>query len=157
MVPRPPSTSRGPGIANSSVNVGGAYTAVVPFRLVDTRAGSGYYGQGQPLGPGATFTFPVSGQDLVPRTATAAALNVTVTDTTSPSYLTVFPAGGSQPFVSSVNWGPGETVPNLVIVPLGNTGEVSVFNQLGQADLVVDLEGYFVPEAAAAARAATVP
>ncbi|MGH7643129.1 MAG: hypothetical protein ACRENX_08990, partial [Candidatus Dormibacteria bacterium] len=59
MVPRPPSASRGPGIANSSVNVGGAYTAVVPFRLVDTRAGSGYYGQGQPLGPGATFTFPV--------------------------------------------------------------------------------------------------
>ncbi|MGH9071468.1 MAG: G1 family glutamic endopeptidase, partial [Acidimicrobiales bacterium] len=118
----------------------------MPFRLVDTRAGSGYFGEGHTLGPGTTFTFPVAGEDNVPGTATAAALNVTVTGTTSSSYLSLFPAGGTRPLVSNLNWPAGDTVPNLVMVPLSSSGEVSAYNLSGDADLVVDLEGYFAPE-----------
>ncbi|MGH7666062.1 MAG: G1 family glutamic endopeptidase [Candidatus Dormibacteria bacterium] len=132
------------------MNVGDAYTAVTPFRLVDTRAGSGYYGQGQKLGPGVTFTFPVAGEDDVPDTVTAAALNVTVTDTTTASFLSVYPAGTATPVASNLNWlRAGENVPNLVIVPVGTGGAVTAYNQLGDTDVVVDLEGYFAPESGA--------
>ncbi|MGH7639774.1 MAG: G1 family glutamic endopeptidase [Candidatus Dormibacteria bacterium] len=135
----------GSGLKFTNVNVGDAYHPLSPFRLVDTRTGSG------PLGPGGTLTFSVAGEDSVPADATAAALNVTVTDTTQGSYLSVYPAGGTQPLVSNVNWPSGDTVPNLTIVPLGTSGDVTAYNDLGDADLVVDLEGYFAPEAAGTA------
>jgi len=35
------------------------------------------------------------------------------------------------------------TVPNRVIVPIGTGGQVSVFNTLGSADAIVDVNGYF--------------
>ena len=42
-------------------------------------------------------------------------LNVTVTDTTAPSYLTVWPGGQPQPTASNLNWPAGDTRPNLVV------------------------------------------
>ena len=71
-------------------------------------------------------------------------LNVTVTNTTAAGYLTVYAAGSSQPAVSNLNWVAGETVPNLVVVPVGSNGQVTFFNALGSTHLVVDLEGYFM-------------
>ncbi|MGH7667258.1 MAG: G1 family glutamic endopeptidase [Candidatus Dormibacteria bacterium] len=136
----------GTSITNTNADVGDAYHSLTPYRLVDTRAGSGKYGAGESLGSGGTLTFPVAGQDGVPNTAAAAALNVTATDTTQASYLSLYPAGGTQPLVSNLNWAGGDTVPNLVLVPLGDDGEVTAYNHLGNTNLVVDLEGYFAPE-----------
>ncbi|MGH7609136.1 MAG: hypothetical protein ACREOD_04215, partial [Candidatus Dormibacteria bacterium] len=141
-----------PAIRSTSANVGGAYTALSPYRLVDTRAGSGQGYAGQTLGPGTTLNFQVTGIDTVPADATAVALNVTVTDTTSASYLTVFPSGsGGPPLASNVNWPAADTVPNLVIVPVGTGGQVSAYNANGDTDLVVDLEGYFAAESGGSA------
>lgn len=135
----------------TSTNVGGAYTALAPDRLLDTRSGSGYPGAGQTLGPNSVLPITVAGPGAggVPDTATAVALNVTVTDATASSYLSVYPVGATQPLVSNLNWAPGETVPNLVIVPVGSGGQVNLYNHSGLVDVVVDLEGYFAPEPSA--------
>jgi hypothetical protein len=80
-------------IRATSADVGSAHTALAPFRLVDTRAGSGYHGTGNPLSPNSTFGASVTDVDVVPTSATAVALNVTVTDASSASYLVVYPSG----------------------------------------------------------------
>ena len=120
---------------------GAAYSALAPTRLLDTRV------TGSSLGPQGTTALTVVGGS-VPATATAVALNVTVTDTTAAGYLSVYPAGLSQPVISNLNWIRGETVANLVIVPVGGGGRVDFYNAAGGTDLVVDLEGYFAPAAA---------
>ncbi len=59
------------------------------------------------------------------------------------------PASGiPQPLASSLNWTAGQTVPNLVEVALGPTGQVNVFNAAGSADVIVDVEGYVTTPAA---------
>ena len=76
-------------------------------------------------------------------------LNATVTSTTAPSFLTIWPAPLSQPVVSSVNWAPGDTVPNFVgvfIAPGGSLpGQISLYNDAGFADILLDVTGYFYP------------
>jgi hypothetical protein len=120
------------------------YHAVTPYRLADTRTGSGQPLAGQHLGAGAVDSVPVVGVDGVPAGATAAVLNVTATNPTTASYLTVYPGPG-LPLVSNLNVVAGQTVANLVTVPIGGDGHVDVYNQSGNTDVVVDLEGYFVP------------
>ena len=122
---------------------GSVYTALRPRRLLDTRQ------TGTGLEEGGTLNLPVAGLDGVPADATAVVLNVTVTDTTAPSYLTVYPEGGSMPLASNLNWTGGETRANLVVVGVGAGGGISFYNAAGHTDLVVDLQGYFaVPTAA---------
>jgi hypothetical protein len=118
--------------------------ALTPARITDTRSGSGQPNAGKTLGAGGTLDIQVEGAGLVPATGVSAAvLNVTVTNTTAASYLTVWQAGASQPLASNLNWTPGLTVPNRVIVPLSATGYITVFNNFGSADVVVDVSGYF--------------
>lgn len=120
---------------------GAPYAAVTPYRLLDTRNSSR-------LGPQQSLSVQVTGVDSVPATATAAVINVTVTGPTAPSYLTVWPAGTQRPTASNLNFAPAQTVPNLVEVPLGASGAVSVFNWSGTTDVVMDLEGYVDASAA---------
>ena len=127
---------------------GGAYVAVPPVRLFDTRDGTGGV-LSRPLGPAETVSVPVGGQGGVPTDATAAVLNVTVTGTTAGSYLTVWPAGVAKPLASNLNWTAGTTIPNLVEVGLGAGGQVSVYNAAGRVDVIFDLAGYVTPSAPA--------
>lgn len=128
----------------------GSYFPLAPTRLLDTRT------NGETLNTGSSLNLTVTG-GLVPNNATAVALNVTVTDTAAPSYLSVYPTGGSQPLVSNLNWNAGETVPNLVIVPIGQNGQVTFYNDAGTTNLVVDLEGYFAPAITGSAQGSYVP
>jgi hypothetical protein len=43
-----------------------------------------------------------------------------------------------------LNFTRGETIPNLVIVPVGTDGKVDLYNNAGTVNLVADLVGYFV-------------
>jgi hypothetical protein len=81
----------------------------------------------------------------VPVNATAVVLNVTATNTTSVSWLTVWPTGATLPTASNLNWTGGQTVANLVYVALGTGGSVSFNNAAGSTDVIADLEGYFTP------------
>jgi hypothetical protein len=145
---RPRATNAGGAVTATSDDVGGAYTALPPTRIVDTRPGSGYPDAGDTLDPESTLPITVAGIAGVPTDATAVAINVTVTDASTASFLTIYPAGGTQPLVSSLNWAAGQTVPNLVIVPVGSGDEVNLYNDAGSVDVIVDLEGYFFAESA---------
>jgi hypothetical protein len=70
-------------------------------------------------------------------------LNITATGGSRAGYLTVYPAGGSLPLASNVNYGAGQSVPNRVIVGLGTNGAVTIYNGGGTVDVVVDMNGWF--------------
>ena len=115
------------------------FTPVAPLRVLDTRAAIGT-GTTTPLAPGQTITLQVAG--LPASGVTAVVLNVTVTGSTDPGVLTVYPAD-PRPLASNLNWQWGETIPNLVIVPVVN-GTVKFFNNSpGTVHVVADLAGYF--------------
>ena len=78
-----------------------------------------------------------------PRGAGAVALNVTATNPTASSFLTVWPTGAPRPLASNLNFGTGQTVPNMVIVPVGLNGQISIYNNTGGVDVVVDVLGWF--------------
>jgi hypothetical protein len=44
----------------------------------------------------------------------------------------------------SLNFAPGWTIPNLLlVVKLSQTGSICIYNNLGQTDVIVDVEGYY--------------
>jgi hypothetical protein len=114
------------------------YTSRSPLRLLDTRNNGGT------LGPGGNYVLQIGGISA-PANATSVILNVTVTNTTAASSLTLYPTGASLPLASNLNWVAGQTVPNLVSVRLGANGSVTINNPSGNVDVIVDLEGYFAP------------
>ncbi len=115
---------------------GGQYHAVSPSRILDTRTGNALAGQ-------ETRRLPVAGNGGIPSTGVSAViLNVTATDTSAASYLTVYPSGAGRPTASNLNWTPGRIVANLVEVALGSDGAVNLFNAAGSADIVVDVQGW---------------
>src|SRR5206468_1704194 len=78
----------------------------------------------------------------VPATgAGAVVLNVAVTNPTAASFLTLFPSGTTRPVASNLNFLTGETVPNLVVAKVGANGKVSVYNNYGATDVVIDVQG----------------
>jgi hypothetical protein len=134
---------------------GDSYVALPPTRICDTRAvQTGVVAANQcnnngtgtgTLGAADTLPVQVTGQGGVPSSGVSAVVaNVTVTNTTGSSYLTVWPAGTTQPLASDLNWVAGETIPNLVVVELGSDGALSIFNYAGSTDVVVDVEGYYI-------------
>ena len=122
----------------------GAYHPLTPARIEDTRAGSGLPGSGQAPGPGGVLDVQVAGVGGVPPTGAAGVLiNLTVTDTTAQSYVTAFPAGVAVPSTSSIDFQAQDTKANLVEVALGRGGQISIYNQGGTTQVVVDVEGWY--------------
>jgi hypothetical protein len=129
---------------------GAYFVPLTPSRIADTRSGSGKPYAGETLGSGGYLNIQVAGMGGVPNSGvTAAVLHVTTTDTTAPSYLSVYPTGESLPLASNLNWVEGMTVANRVIVPLGANGQITVYNASGSTDVVVDVSGYFTDSSAA--------
>jgi hypothetical protein len=138
--------------APSSGGTAGQFVPVVPARITDTRPGSGQANAGSTLAAGTTLNVQVSGAGGIPFPGVqAVVLNVTAVDQTANGFFTVFPTGTALPVASNLNWAPGQTVPNRVIVPVGTGGKVSVYNGLGSADAIVDVNGYFTDGTAAGA------
>ena len=144
----------GVGSADAVVDLEGYYTppsgstagelvAVVPARITDTRAASGQANAGMTLGAGATLDVQVTSMGGIPTGVSAVVMNVTATSTTSAGFFTAYPTGVTRPLASNLNWAAGVTVPNRVIVPVGTGGNVSFYNGVGSADLIVDVSGYF--------------
>jgi hypothetical protein len=118
------------------------YTALSPYRILDTRTSGGA------LGPGAIRALQVTGVSgtPIPPTATAAVLNVTEVSGSTSSLLTVYPYGTSRPNASNLNFAAHTVIANLVTVTLGaNAGQgwINIYNALGSVNVLVDVEGYF--------------
>jgi hypothetical protein len=125
-------------VDDTAVTTQAGFTGLAPTRVLDTRVGIG--APTAKLGAGRTLTVTVPG---LPAGATAVALNVTVTDPTAASYLTVYPGGQPVPAASNLNYVPGKTIPNLVLVPLGAGNTVSFYNAAGTVNVIAALVGYY--------------
>jgi hypothetical protein len=128
---------------------GGYYRPLAPVRVLDTRDGTG--GRLGRLGPGEVLDLQLAGAGGLGGDAGAggAVMNVTVTNASAPSYLTLYPSGQAQPNASNLNFGPDQQVANLAQVAIGARGRVSVYNNQGYADVIMDLNGFYTPAAAA--------
>ncbi len=132
-------------------------TTPTPVRICDTRPGnpSGLSGtplsqcEGRALGPNGSLSIEVTGLGGVPQGATAVVVNLTVTNTTSASYLSAYGAGTAWPGTSDLNWLAGMTTSDLAVVPLGANGDITLYNYAGSTDVVVDVLGYIAPTPAA--------
>jgi hypothetical protein len=131
------------GYYATSATGGSRYQPLAPARVLDTRDGTG--GNSSKVQGGTTIDLTVTGAGGVPASGvTAVALNVTATDVSGPdTFVTVFPWGAGQPLASNLNAVGGQSVPNLVIVRVGDGGRVSLYNNLGTVDLVADVQGWF--------------
>ncbi len=124
-----------------------AFYPVIPCRIADTRSATGPFG-GPTISAGESRTF-LPGQSVcnIPPTARAYSLNFTAVPKNSLSFLTTWPSGQDQPFVSTLNSLTGEIVANAAIVPAGTNGGVSVY-VTDTSDVIIDVNGYFAPTGA---------
>jgi hypothetical protein len=116
--------------------------AATPTRLCDTRAGSNNQCAGLTLGPAGTDRIGVTGLAGIPSGATAVVVNLTAVAPSQSTYLAVFP-GPPLPLVSDLNPTAGETKGNLTVGTLSPTGTLSLYNNTGSVDVVVDVLGWY--------------
>ncbi len=141
-------------IADVVIDIDGYFTGVsqstlkffplAPCRVADTRGTNGDLG-GPYLQHGVERDFPVLESNChIPSSAAAYSLNFTVVPYNNQplGYLTVWPAGGSQPIVSTLNNPTATTLANAAIVPAGTSGAIAVYPS-GNTQLVIDVNGYF--------------
>ncbi|AQT72286.1 N-acetylmuramoyl-L-alanine amidase [Streptomyces sp. fd1-xmd] len=120
---------------------GAKHSSLGPKRLMDTRSGLGV--AKAPVGAGGVVTLAVAGVEGVPaQGVTAVVLNVTATNPTTAGHVSVYPSGTTRTSASNLNFTAGQTIPNLVIVPVVD-GKVSFYNNAGSVDLIADITGYF--------------
>ena len=128
-----------------------AYIPIGPCRIVDTRAGSGQpTGFGGPTPGGqslTTFKLPLNPNCNVPNEAFAYSLNVTVVpDGQYLGWLTVYADDQpAPPPTSTLNSYDGRTKANAVIVAAGATDQGITVFVTDPTDVVIDINGYFVP------------
>lgn len=119
---------------------------VTPCRLVDTRGSAGSLA-GPSMTAGETRSFPLlTGSCNLPVGAQAYSLNFTVVPHGAFGYLSVWPSGEPQPYVSTLNAYTGTVTSNAAIVPAGTNGDVSAF-VTHDTDLIIDVNGYFADPA----------
>jgi hypothetical protein len=141
------------------------FVAITPCRLVDTRgSGGGFNGDTPFSGPSipgsGTATFPVQSSSeatddttpapcgVIPSTAQAYSFNLTVIPKTTGGevgYVTLWPAGATQPVVATLNDRQGAIVNNAAIVGAGTpSGGVSVYNHGPTTmDVIIDMNGFY--------------
>jgi len=118
---------------------------VTPCRVADTRNATGSFG-GPELAAESTRTFNIPESACgIPSTAVAYSLNVTVVPIQTLGYLTIWPAGQTQPLVSTLNSYDGRVKANAAITPAGTDGGVSVY-VTNATQFILDIDGYFVPD-----------
>jgi hypothetical protein len=124
---------------------GSRFNALAPTRILDTRTGIG--APAAKIGPGGTITVDMTntqGSGVPPSGVSAVVVNATVTGPTAPSFLTVYPSDAARPTASNLNFEGGQTVPNLVIVKVGQAdGSVKVYNAAGQTHVIFDVVGWY--------------
>ncbi|GAA1140681.1 hypothetical protein GCM10009664_06660 [Kitasatospora gansuensis] len=123
----------------------GRYTTVKPYRALDTRTNQ------YPVGSVLPRTLNLSSwghseNNQMSDGMTAVVLNVTATQATQDTYLTLYPSGQARPTASNLNIKAGQTVANLVTVPVGYDRSVEIYNPAGSVDVIVDVLGYYQPD-----------
>src|SRR5271165_938642 len=105
---------------------------VTPCRVIDTR----------PSAFSEMQLVNVEGSACAP-TAQVYVLNATVVPPGPLNYLTLWPDGETQPYVSTLNADVGAITSNMAIVPTNN-GSIDAFSS-NPTNLILDLSSYFAP------------
>ncbi len=136
--------------ADAAVVAGSRYVPITPLRVVDTRIGRGS------TRPAARSMITVSvitpevaaASGIGAGAASAVVINLTSVDAAAGGYVTAWPADAPQPPTSSLNpTHRGHTLANLVTVPVGPGGRISLYTQSG-GDLLVDVQGVYTASGA---------
>jgi YVTN family beta-propeller protein len=120
---------------------------LTPCRLVDTRGSDGPLG-GPALPAQMERDFPLlMNTTCIPQGLNPLAYSLNFTAVPDPSdqplaYLSVWPVGGMQPNVSTLNNPTGTVVANAAIVPAGQNGKIAVY-AYNTSHLLIDINGYF--------------
>jgi hypothetical protein len=135
---------------NVSVVSVGTFVPLSPARLLDTRPQySDSDGFSSKVRARQTITLQVSGRGGVPAGASAVAVNVGITNAEGTSVLTVYPANASRPLASTMNFVKGETVANMAVVKLSDTGRIAIYQGFAASDVFMDVVGYYTGAPAA--------
>ncbi|MFD6225795.1 hypothetical protein ACFWFZ_02750 [Streptomyces sp. NPDC060232] len=137
--------ANGPSATNEMpfITPGSEFTPHSPTRLLDSRDGTGAAQAGQVPAWGEARV-KVAGNNGIPADVAAVVLNVTVTNTKTAGHVRAYADGTERPTTSNVNYAAGDSVPNLVVVPVGKNGYVNLYNSGEQGvDLIADVTGYF--------------
>ena len=125
---------------------GTRYQAIVPARLLDSRVGEptvdGLFTGIGVRAAGSVTDLRVAGRGGVDANASAAVLNLTVTEPETSGFVTAYTCGAPIPATSSINFAAGQTVANAIITGLGPSGSVCLFSST-RAHLVVDVSGWY--------------
>jgi hypothetical protein len=133
------------------------YMPYGPVRILDTRIGTG--ASKAAVAAHGTLKLKVTGAGIsgntIPSGISAVVLNLTATQPTASGVVTAYndeDADGyslDAPETSNLNFGKGQTVANLVVVPVGADGVVDLYNNSsGVTQMVADVEGYYTTSTA---------
>lgn len=140
------------------------FGGIVPTRFLDTRAatvdlghtfddigeGTGILQPGvayelQITGRGPTPEGAAEGEGIVPSNASLISINLAVTDTQGPGFLTVWPCDEDRPIASSINYSTvGVTIANSILVPISGDGTVCIGSDVSAAHAVADVTAYIL-------------
>jgi hypothetical protein len=119
----------------------GPLRALRPSRILDTRTGLGVTA-GTVLA-GSSRSFQVTGRGGVPASGVGTiVLNVTAIKPNRSGYLTVYPSGRTRPPTPNLNYPAGRTTDNLVHVPVGGLGKVSLYAGVADVNVVAFVLGW---------------
>ena len=122
--------------------------ALTPYRAVDTR-NTTVMTVGVPRSFFPWAPFPAATE--ISRKSVAVMGNLTITSPTFGGWVTIYPAGLSEPATSSINFSAGQTVANFFCVGLGTSGgDLGQFTaiarksgtQAGTVQVIVDITAY---------------
>ncbi len=137
-----------------------AFYPLAPCRVADTRGTTGDLG-GPYLHAGVQRTMPVLESTCgIPDTAQAYSFNFTTIPRSGPMWVfSAWPDGQSQPTTSTLNAPTGTVVANAAIVPAGGPGTQGAIDvwASNDADLVIDVNGYFAPAGTGGLSLYTIP
>jgi hypothetical protein len=141
-------TAPGPTSGSATIAVANpfGYHPITPVRVLDSRPGPESKQYATKWGGGTDRPVTVTGTitgNAVPSTAKAVVLNVTAVNPSAASNLTVYPSGQSRPNASNLNFTAGEVIPNLVVARIGTGGQIQIFNNSGNVDVIADVAGWF--------------
>jgi hypothetical protein len=128
------------------------FVGILPCRMADTRNQTLPPGYGPPaLAAGTPRNFFLTGRCGIPAEAAAVSANVTVVSPPGPGFLLIRPADGPNVVVSTLNFIPGQTTANGAAIPLGTAGAATFLAGVTGTELIIDVNGYYVPVVAGAA------
>jgi hypothetical protein len=122
---------------------GTGFVALSPFRACDTRT-SGTSCPTGAVAAGHEIAVTLAGVGGIPASgASAVTLNLMAIGGAANSLLKVWPDGEARPGSAAIVFDAHQTLMNMITVKLGGNGKVRVFNAAGNANVVVELAGFY--------------